>query len=377
MKTAIKVIQELENAGFEAYMVGGAVRDYLLKKNPHDIDVATNASPLQVKGLFGRTVDTGIEHGTVLVLQDGKGIEVTTFRTESTYTDNRRPDSVEFVQSLEEDLKRRDFTINAMAMDKRMNITDPFGGAADLKKELIRAVGNPDERFQEDALRMLRAIRFSSQLDFQIDSATLASIQRQAHLIQSIAIERIKSELDKIMVHEKAYRSMDYLVSTGLAGHLPSGFLFKAGWAKFQPGETAASGWAFMLYEHGKGIEAIQPYRLSNDEKHLIKKSVEAALMPQWDEWDYYSYSADQLKSAAALKNIKVDIDERKSQLPIRNKADIAINGADLMRWSGMKQGPWLKEWLEKIERMIVFKKLENDQEIIKDWFMDEYHNHQ
>lgn len=377
MKTAIKVIQKLENAGYEAYMVGGAVRDHLLKKNPHDIDVATNASPLQVKELFDRTVDTGIEHGTVLVLQDGNGIEVTTFRTEGTYSDNRRPDSVEFVQTLEEDLKRRDFTINAMAMDREMKISDPFGGTADLAKKIIRAVGDPDHRFQEDALRMLRAIRFSSQLDFEIDLETLSSINRQAHLIRSIAIERIKSEIDKIMVHAKAYRSMDYLVTTGLADYLPAGSLFEAQWTRFQPGETAANAWAFMLYEHNASIQKIIPYRFSNDEKQLIKKSLEAARLTHWDEWSYYSYTAAQLKIAASLKNIETDIEEKKSQLPIHSKSDIAVNGADLIRWSGMKPGPWLKEWLEKVERMIVFKKLKNDQEIIKDWFMDEYYNHQ
>lgn len=377
MKTAINVIRQLENAGFEAYMVGGAVRDYLLDKKPHDIDVATNASPLQVKQLFDRTVDTGIQHGTVLVLQGKEGIEVTTFRTEGTYSDNRRPDSVEFVQSLEEDLRRRDFTINAMAMDKEMKITDPFGGAADLKKALIRAVGNPDERFQEDALRMLRAIRFSGQLDFQIDPATLASIQRQAHLIQSIAVERIKNEMDKILVHEKAYRSLGYLVGTGLTEHLPAGYLFKADWTKFQPGETPVVGWAFMLVEQGKTIDAILPYRFSNDEKQLIKRAVEAVRLPQWDEWVFYSYTAAQLKIAASLKGCKVDVEDRKSQLPIRGKAEIAVNGADLMQWSGQKQGRWIKEWLAKIERMVVYGELGNSKEIIKDWFMHEYHHHQ
>lgn len=152
-------------------MVGGAVRDFLLGKTPHDIDVASSASPQQVKSLFKRTVDTGIEHGTVLVLVDGEGIEVTTFRTEGSYSDNRRPDSVEFVQSLDEDLKRRDFTINAMAMTETLEIIDPFGGKDDLHNRLIRAVGDPDARFQEDALRMLRGCVFQ-------DSWTLLSTGR-------------------------------------------------------------------------------------------------------------------------------------------------------------------------------------------------------
>lgn len=377
MKTAIKVIEQLEKAGFEAYMVGGAVRDYLLEKMPHDIDVATNASPEQVKSLFEKTVDTGIEHGTVLVLKDGTGIEVTTYRTEGTYSDNRRPDSVEFVQSLEDDLKRRDFTINAMAMDKKMDITDPFGGAHDLEKGLIRAVGNPDERFKEDALRMLRAIRFSSQLDFQIDPATLTSIGHQAHLIESIAIERIKSEIDKIMLHGKAWRSFNYLTDTGLAQHLPSGYLFKADWTKFQPVDAAVAGWAFMLFENTKDIEEILPYRFSNEEKQTIKRALEAARLSEWNEWIFYSYTAAQLTIAASLQGRKEDIAGRKSKLPIRNKADMAVNGSDLMKWKSQKQGPWIKQWLAQIERMIVFGELANDKELIKDWFMHEYHDHQ
>ncbi|MCJ1907384.1 CCA tRNA nucleotidyltransferase [Planococcus ruber] len=377
MKTAIKVIEQLEGAGFEAYMVGGAVRDYLLEKKPHDIDVATNASPEQVKSLFERTVDTGIAHGTVLVLKDGSGIEVTTYRTEGSYSDHRRPDSVEFVQSLEEDLKRRDFTINAMAMDKDMAITDPFGGAQDLAKGLIRAVGNPDERFQEDALRMLRAIRFSGQLDFQIDPSTLASIGHQAHLIKSIAIERIKSEIDKMMLHKKASRSFAYLTDTGLAEHLPSGYLFKADWAKFQVFETAAAGWAFMLFEHAQEIEAILPYRFSNEEKQTIKRALEAARLPEWNEWVFYSYTNAQLAIAALLNGRKVEIAGKKSALPIRSKAEMAVNGSDLMKWSSQKQGPWIKEWIAKIERMIVFGELANDRELIKEWFMHEYRHHQ
>ena len=137
------IIKRLKEAGFEAYMVGGAVRDHLRGAVPHDIDVATSAAPEQVKALFERSIDTGIEHGTVMILIEGQGTEVTTFRTESGYTDNRRPDKVEFVNSLHEDLMRRDFTINSMAMTEQMDIIDPFGGREDLKAGLIRAVGVP------------------------------------------------------------------------------------------------------------------------------------------------------------------------------------------------------------------------------------------
>ncbi|MBZ5202254.1 CCA tRNA nucleotidyltransferase [Planomicrobium chinense] len=375
MKTALKVIEMLEQNGFEAYIVGGAVRDLLLGKTPHDIDVATNAAPWQVKSFFSRTIDTGIDHGTVLVMLDGEGIEVTTFRTEGTYSDKRRPDTVEFVQSLEEDLKRRDFTVNAMALDKTQAVIDPFGGRTDLEKRLIRAVGNPDERFQEDALRMLRAIRFSGQLDFQIDGETLRSIQQQAEGIRSIAVERLKNEIDKIMVQGHTARSMGYLQKSGLSRKLPAGALFETDWSLYEPTGLPAGGWAYMLYREKAEFQDIHAYKFSNEERKLIEQSLKAAGLAEWDDWTYYQFSAEQLEIAAMLAGKKVDIASRKAALSIGTKSDIAANGADLMEWSGKKQGPWLKKWIEALEQNIVFGKLENDKESIKDWFLNEYHS--
>ncbi|HSJ38539.1 MAG TPA: CCA tRNA nucleotidyltransferase [Planococcus sp. (in: firmicutes)] len=373
MKTAIDVIKRLKNAGFEAYFVGGAVRDFLLGKNPHDFDVATSAEPEQVKGLFERTVDTGIQHGTVLVLTGGAGVEVTTFRTESDYSDNRRPDSVEFVKSLDEDLKRRDFTINAMAMTESLEIVDLYGGKKDLKEKIIRAVGEPDQRFQEDALRMLRAVRFSGQLDFSIDTDTLESIRKNAALIRWVAVERIKIELDKIMANQHAVRSIDYLSVSGLAGHLPSGELFKTDWTTFQPTGDPLSGWLYAFWQYSKDVSALSAYKFSNEEKVILKGAMEAAGLENWNPWTYYSYTPKQLELAAALTGKKDDWIHKKMDLPIESKSDLAINGRDLMDWTGKKPGPWLKDLLGEIERRIVFRLLENEKDKIKDWFLDEY----
>lgn len=376
MKTAIKVISVLQQAGFQAYMVGGAVRDFLLGKTPHDIDVASSASPQQVKALFKRTVDTGIEHGTVLVLVDGEGIEVTTFRTEGSYSDNRRPDSVEFVHSLEEDLKRRDFTINAMAMTEDLDIIDPFGGKEDLQNQLIRAVGNPDARFQEDALRMLRAVRFSGQLDFIIDRETLSSIQRHAELITTIAVERLKSEIDKILVNSRTNISMANLSDTKLTDFLPAGPLFKVDWSHYQSNGKAAFGWIYLLHKNNRSFMEIRDYRFSNEEKRLIEKALELANLEFWDQWTYYQYSIEQLDSAARVTGKWLDPAAAKEQLPIQTKSDLAASGRDLMEWSGSRSGPWLKEWIEKLEKLIVYGELKNDKELIKDWFVNEYHRH-
>ncbi|TWT01042.1 CCA tRNA nucleotidyltransferase [Planomicrobium sp. CPCC 101079] len=376
MKTAVQVIRTLEEAGYEAYMVGGAVRDFLLGKQPDDWDVATNATPSKVKELFKRTVDTGIQHGTVLVLLDGDGIEVTTYRTDGLYSDKRRPDSVEFVQSLEEDLKRRDFTINAMAMAEDLHIIDPFGGKKDLEKRIIKAVGNPESRFQEDALRMLRAVRFSGQLDFEIDGATLASIRKQSHLIQSIAVERIKSEIDKIFVNNNTARSMEYLIDSGLTAFLPSGDLFHLDWSRYKATGDHLLGWSFMLYFHEKEVEQLRGYKFSNEEKRLMAKSLEAARTDAWDAWTYYAFSTRELDIASCLTQKNIDILLEKKQLPIQSKKELSATGDDLMQWSGEKQGPWLKKWILDMERQIVTGFLQNDKEQIKEWFLHEYHRH-
>lgn len=377
MNRAIRVIRVLEEAGFTAFMVGGAVRDFLLGKIPHDIDVATSAAPDQVKALFKRTVDTGIVHGTVLVLLDGEGIEVTTYRTEGGYTDSRRPDSVEFVQSIQEDLKRRDFTINAMAMDENLQIIDPYGGRVDLQKKIIRAVGEPVERFGEDALRMLRAVRFAGQLDFGIDAATLMAIRAQAPSISRIAVERLKNELDKIMASTNIERSMTYLQQSGLTEFLPSGDLFEADWSAFRPSDQSVNGWIYMLYKQQKDFEDIRAYRFSNEDKQFIKQTLEAARAEPWDSWTHYSFTERQLRLAAELKGMDANPILNKNSLPIASKADMAVNGLDLISWSGEERGPWLKSWLDKIERELVFGRLKNDKNIIKEWFVDEYHSHE
>lgn len=373
MKTAAKVIGILEQAGFQAYIVGGAVRDYLLGKAPHDMDVASNAYPEEVKKLFNRTVDIGIEHGTVLVLMEGEGIEVTTFRTESEYTDLRRPDKVEFVQSLEEDLKRRDFTINAMAMDKNLAIIDPFGGKSDLEKCLIRAVGEPGERFQEDALRMLRAVRFSGQLNFAIEAGTLAAIRSHASLIRAVAVERLKNELDKILINPRTQQSMAYLQQSGLAEHLPAGDLLAMDWSGYQPRGQAAFGWAFLLHSQQKQFEEIKGFKFSNGEKRLIERALEAAHLAVWDDWTFYCFEAKELEIACYLNGSEIDIASRKERLPIKSRRELAVNGTDLMEWTGKKQGPWLRQWIEKMERHIVYGTLRNDNDTIKGWFLNEY----
>ncbi len=194
------IIETITNAGFEAYAVGGCVRDSILCKLPMDWDITTSARPEQVKSLFPRTIDTGLQHGTVTVMLDGEGFEVTTYRVDGEYEDSRHPKEVIFTPNLEEDLKRRDLTINAMAYNDAEGLVDLFGGISDIRARMIRCVGEPEERFGEDALRMLRAIRFSAQLGYTIEDKTLVAIKKLAPTLRKISVERIQTELVKLLL---------------------------------------------------------------------------------------------------------------------------------------------------------------------------------
>ena len=198
-KYVLNILCALDSAGHRAVLAGGCVRDSLLGRRPSDWDIASSASPEEVLALFPRCVPTGIKHGTVTVLSGGDSVEVTAFRAEGGYSDHRRPDSVSFGCPLEADLARRDLTVNAMAMDAAGEITDPFGGRDDLRRRLLRCVGEPERRFDEDALRMLRTVRFSAQLGFEIEPRTLEAIRALAHLASGLSAERVRDELLKTL----------------------------------------------------------------------------------------------------------------------------------------------------------------------------------
>lgn len=214
-----EVVEKLAAAGHRAFVVGGSVRDALLgRKAPEDFDLATSARPEQVQAIFPKVIPTGIDHGTVTVLHKGHHVEVTTFRSESDYADGRRPKKVEFHTDIEADLARRDFTINAMAFDPSTGeLVDPFGGQADLEARLVRCVRDANERFSEDGLRALRAVRFATVLDFQLEPATFAAIAPTVPVFQKVAAERVREEFQKILLSPHAERGLVLLKDSGLA----------------------------------------------------------------------------------------------------------------------------------------------------------------
>ncbi|MBO5357714.1 MAG: CCA tRNA nucleotidyltransferase [Clostridia bacterium] len=208
------VIEKLTKNGFEAYIVGGCVRDILLLKTPHDYDVTTSATPDEIISVFDRTIPTGIKHGTVTVLIDDEPIEVTTFRTDGEYLDSRRPESVQFVRNLADDLSRRDFTVNAMAYNHEKGLCDLFYGQEDLAAKILRAVGDPETRFKEDALRILRLFRFASTLNFKIEEKTFDAAIKCAHLLPKVSTERVMAELKTALTGEN-FRVIKPLIDCG------------------------------------------------------------------------------------------------------------------------------------------------------------------
>lgn len=372
------VMQQIEAAGFEAYFVGGSVRDTILNKPIHDVDIATSAYPEEIKQIFHRTVDTGIEHGTVMILDHGKGYETTTFRTESGYQDFRRPDEVTFVRSLQEDLQRRDFTINALAMKEDGTVIDLFNGLKDLKAGMIRAVGTPQERFHEDALRMMRAIRFASQLDFKIEKKTLAGIQENAALLSKIAVERTRVELEKLLLGENPINGISALIETNLYEYCPMLAHFKSGLTQLLAlndwhlsSETEV--WSLLSYAfflQGKQVTTfLKAWKTSNqvlEDTRAIVSAISPLLEGEPSKLLLYHTGRERLASANKIANLfggEIDTPElleQYDQLPIKSKKQLAINGGQLMKQANLTPGPMIGTILTQLETAVVNGEMEN-----------------
>lgn len=388
-KKALPVLQKLLDAGYEAYFVGGSVRDYLLDIPVNDVDIATSAQPSEMKKIFNRTIDIGIEHGTLLILFNNEQYEITTFRTESTYKDHRRPDSVTFVRSLHEDLKRRDFTMNAIAMDVDGQLIDPFLGTEDLEKGIIKAVGNPNERFNEDALRMMRAVRFASQLDFKIEEETLASITENAHLLGKIAIERIQIEFEKLLKGQWRSKGIDALIATNLYKYCPE---LKNKTDVLKEIQTdlkfldVESAWAYIIFLANKyspdknfnSTSFLKSWKLSNqlinDANKILLGLEKLASENRLNEWDIFtlgvtfSIKIDELSKHLGMRSKKREILDIYEKLPIKDDSELAITGYDLMKETDAHPGPWIKEALKFALKNVIYKNIENNNDEIIDY---------
>ena len=390
---ALPVLNKIVEAGFEAYFVGGSVRDRVLGLTVNDVDIATSAMPNQIKEIFKLTIDIGIEHGTVMVLENGESYEITTFRTESTYKDFRHPDSVTFVRSLTEDLMRRDFTMNAIAMDIKGNLIDPFGGLNDIDKRIIRAVGKPEERFQEDALRMMRAVRFAAQLDFEIEGNTLLSIHQNAQLLTNIAIERIQVEFEKLLTGEWYFVGLAAMIKTDLYLYCPKLADKKQALLTLIDRSTSfqniRQAWAYLLLkidEHQMDQSFnprtfLKAWKLSNQ---LIKESItiyealvirlERGYLNEWEIFHLgiqFSLEVEDLMEQEGMKQEHLLVLERYDNLPIKEKEELSVSGNDLMKETTVRPGKWMSEALESALKAVIYRKIDNEKQTIILWLKE------
>ena len=384
-KNVENIIGSLEEHGFEGFAVGGCVRDSLLKKTPKDWDITTDALPVDMKKIFKKTFDTGIAHGTVTVLMDGVGYELTTYRIDGNYSDGRHPDSVSFSKSLSEDLCRRDFTINAMAYSNKKGIVDLFDGRKDLQNGIIRAVGDAKKRFDEDALRMLRAVRFAAQLGFKIDDDTFAAIKEKAKLLSNVSKERIFVELNKSLCGDFA-QNIKMVYTSGLYRYIGKEFAkLDESIYDFYPRKFPNKKhmyWAVFL-ENIENVEAVKKilFELKSDNAtrnntYLLVKELKNPL-PSSDEdirWSLHRIGADLfcdyieiLKSDKKNVDIldKIDtIENRYSQILKENHAYeismLDITGKDLMD-IGISKGPKIGEVLEFLLKKVIENPMNNE----------------
>lgn len=370
-KQALPVLEEIEQAGFEAYFVGGSVRDHILGLPIHDVDIATSAYPEEIKKIFKRTIDTGIQHGTVTVLLNDSSYEITTFRTESGYQDYRRPDKVTFVRSLADDLKRRDFTINALAVDLNGNVIDKFDGLQDLDKKIIRAVGRAEARFHEDALRMMRAVRFQAQLDFQIEVQTAQAIADNVPLLSKIAIERIREEFVKLLLSQSWKTGFSDFLKLNLSEYCP-GFkdqreelaelLNAEGTFVDEDAAWTAIGYALNM-NHPKFNSFLRDWKVSNKVREASVNSLDMLHLfenQDYDLWNIYNFGLDNFERVIQLcQMLQIEFDytglkQKVGQISIKNSHDLAITGKDICEILDVKPGPIIGKSMSQIERAVV-----------------------
>ena len=368
-KGAIDILKIFNQNGYEAYFVGGCVRDYLLGEDFSDIDITTNALPDEVKKVFRKSIDTGIQHGTVTILVNGDSYEVTTFRTEEDYTNHRSPEKVEFVSNLREDLDRRDFTINAMALDYNGKLFDYHNGEIDLNSKIIRTVNNPNERFYEDALRMLRAFRFSSKLGFDIENETLAAIKKNAQLISYVSIERIVNEFRKLLAGKGNLKSFELLLGSKLNAYIP--FLKEIKTIQDFTDYTFCQSLYILSKVNDISFDTLKYLKLSNKEVKLIKEfeKINIEFLKNTPlEIILYRYNIDDVIFVNNYYNYKKTTVIESCILAINSFNDIEITSQEIIRTINKNPGPWIKSITLKLEKEILLGRLNNNKKDILDF---------
>ncbi|HII1216846.1 CCA tRNA nucleotidyltransferase [Staphylococcus aureus] len=382
------ILEQIQDNGFEAYYVGGSVRDYVMGRNIHDIDITTSATPDEIESIFSHTIPVGKEHGTINVVFNDENYEVTTFRAEEDYVDHRRPSGVTFVRDLYEDLQRRDFTMNAIAMDTAYKLYDYFDGQQDINNRIIRTVGIAEERFQEDALRMIRCLRFQSQLSFDIAMETFEAMRTQMADIKFLSIERIVIELTKLMRGINVEESFNHLKSLKAFNYMP--YFEQLDMNQINVTEPIDLELLIAIVSVKFDINySLKPLKLSNRQVKDINQYIQimnalpSNITKEQLKMFVYDYDTNLIKNvmvaADVLKANDIQgheplivnlqtIDETLHRLPMHNRKDMMVNGGVLMAHLNAKSGPWLKDVLRQIEIAIVTGKVSNEETEILKW---------
>ncbi|UMT81879.1 CCA tRNA nucleotidyltransferase [Staphylococcus roterodami] len=382
------ILEHIQENGFEAYYVGGSVRDYVMGRDIHDIDITTSATPDEIESIFSQTIPVGKEHGTINVVYNHENYEVTTFRAEDDYLDHRRPSGVTFVRDLYEDLQRRDFTMNAIAMDTEYKLYDYFGGQQDIDNRIIRTVGLPEERFQEDALRMIRCLRFQSQLSFEIADDTFEAMRIQMADIKFLSIERIVIELTKLIRGINVAQSFKHLKTLNAFNYIPYFDHLEMNKININEPIDLELFIAIVSVKFDKNM-SVKPLKLSNRQLREIQQykqiimTLPNIVMKEQLKMFVYDYDIKLIENVLSASEILMEndiqgyqplivnhqtINEINHQLPMNSRKEMSVNGGVIMSHLNKKSGPWLKDVLRQIEIAIVADKVSNQETEILKW---------
>lgn len=385
-KASVTVLERLEDSGHKAYLVGGCLRDMMMGRKPHDFDIATSAEPETVMSIFSdfEVIPTGIKHGTVTVMVDGEPIEITTFRKDSDYSDGRRPDSITFTDKIEDDLSRRDFTINAIAFGLDGEIVDPFGGKSDIKSRVIRTVGSAEERFSEDGLRILRAIRFASVLGFTIERETKEAIHKLSRMLDKVSFERVFSEMSKIILSEKPsvqFREFkdvfsrvapeiteieDFEHTLETLDRVEPEIALRFTALLHTLGEEQAESVLRKLKSDGVTIQKVTKLVRFFDTDIDSSKVAIKKLMSKMGESDFFSLIklkvADEPEKAVELEKAKQIAERVIADKECFKLKDMAVKGDDLIKL-GMAMGPEIGKTLNMLLDKVISEEVANDKD--------------
>lgn len=356
LENALKLIKELTKHNYKAYLVGGFVRDYLLGIDSQDIDVCTNATPKEIKEVFNDSFLPTEDYGSVIVNKYGIRFEITTFRKEFSYQDHRKPVEIQYIDDLYQDLLRRDFTINTICIDENGEIIDFLGGRDDLNRKLIRTVGDALEKLEQDALRILRAIRFATVLDFQLDGEIVDAIRKHRGLLKELSYQRKKEELDKIFVSGEVKRGIDMLLEFHLDKSLELENL-----SKVENTDSLIGIWSIL------NAEAYYPF--SNNEKEMMKDIRTVMSLNNFDPMALYKYGLYVNSVAGEMKGFdKKKITESYNSLIIHTRGDLDVSSEEIMKTLNKKPGEYLSDIYEAIEKEVLYRRLPNNKKQILDY---------